>query len=70
MKSLTLIIVIIITDTVHLFTLDKKRFHIIRTKLAKKGERLCICIKAQISNFLIIFKILSKFQELSCGKVK
>ena len=48
--------------------LDKKS----QLKSAKKEEKSCIiCLYKDVSvNFFILFKLFSKLQELSCGKVK
>ena len=65
---MTLIIIIIIIVIIHLFTVDKKCFA--KLKSAKREEKAYICIKALALIFFITFKILSKFQDYSCGKVK
>ena len=66
-------IIIIIIVIAHLFTVDINRFHIILKKgvnlsQPKRGKIISSYKNLNI-NFFIKFKILTKFQESSCGKV-
>ena len=60
--------------TVHLFTVDKKRFtRKLSPKLIKvsqKRGKITHLYKSENIHFFITFKILSKFEEPSCRKVK
>ena len=71
---MTLIIIIINIAIAHLLTVDKKKFRIILTKklikISRKRGKIIYSYKDVNVDFLIMFKILSKLQELVSGKVK
>ena len=78
-KLLTLIIIIIIIIfviivIVHLLTVDKKIFHKTRQKtlikISQKRAKIIYLHKSVSIDFFIIFIILEKRQELSCGNVE
>ena len=72
-KLLTSIIITIIIVIAHLSAVGINRLHIVLKKrvnlsLPKKGKIICLYKNLNI-NFLIKFKVLTKFQELPCRKV-
>ena len=71
-ETLILIIVIIIITVVHLSTVDKKSFKLFRQKklIKKKKGKIIYLYKSGNVDFFVMFEILSKLQELICGKVK
>ena len=71
--TLLIIIIIIIIVNVNLFNVDKKWFHIIQKKklikVSQERGKVIYFYKRMNINIFLKFKILSKFQESSRGKV-